>query len=480
MKGSFWSKWDLQVQTILDDNYIQLKDYFQEVKSDDEEKWNRFVEKIGKEEDVLLFDSKDYFFSGQGSEKNRAGNYAQVFFTFLENYCPDLECIAITDHNHIHDHLMNSLWKRSQRSKIKIIPGVEVNSHGIHMLLLFSEIPCQKNNYSEGIKTFLATIGVVNRKNNGSYMLTNADVSTVMKETTSHGGLFIFAHCNSDNGLFQERTKTDRTHLANIYNEYPFVILQERTASGIQKLKKYVNDHDQLLSKAIITIASDARKLSDIGVADNDGFSQYIKGEASFECLRQAIFEPESRMKISKDIPIYPIRKIESLDINLPEDTKIKDEKFCFNDKYNFKLHPNYTCFIGGRGTGKSTILNLMHEKASEGQNKFFSSNKLKIGSSFITDIGKYVKLDGDSDTQIIDFISQNEIEQFATNQQKLTEALFVRVKKIYSNSIGKEVKELSESLEKHRAYIDNLQRLSRLRNLKSQKIERSNLIRKF
>ena len=470
MKGSFWSKWDLQVQTILDDDYIPLKNYFKNVKSVDEEKWNRFVEEIGKEEDVLLFDSKEYFFNGQGSDKNRADNYANVFFTFLEDYCPDLECIAITDHNHIHDHLMNSLWNKSQKSKIKIIPGVEVNSDGIHMLLLFSKIPCQKDNYSEGIKTFLTTIGVVNKKNKGSYMLTNDNVLTVMEKTMSHGGLVIFAHCNSDNGLFQERPRTDRTLLANIYNEYPFVILQERTASGIKRLKEHVDSHDNLSSKAIITIASDARKLSDIGTADKDGFFQYIKGEASFECLRQAIFEPESRMRIAKNLPIYPIHKIESLDIKLPEDTKINDEKFCFRGEYNFKLHPNYTCFIGGRGTGKSTILNLMHSKASVGKNEFFYKNKLKIGSSVITDIGEYVKLDGDSDTQMIDFISQNEIEKYATDQQLLTKALFVRVKKIYSNSIEKRMKDLSESLERHSEYIDNLQRLSRLEKLKSQK----------
>ena len=38
MKGSFWSKWDLQVQTILDDDYIQLKDYYTTIKSNDEAK----------------------------------------------------------------------------------------------------------------------------------------------------------------------------------------------------------------------------------------------------------------------------------------------------------------------------------------------------------------------------------------------------------------------------------------------------------
>lgn len=161
---------------------------------------------------------------------------------------------------------------------------------------------------------------------------------------------------------------------------------------------------------------------------------------------------------------------MESLDINLPDDTRINDEKFCFSDEYTFKLHPNYTCFIGGRGTGKSTILNLMHEKASGGQNKFFRSNKLKKGSGFITDIGEYIKLDGDSDNQIIDFISQNEIERFATDQQLLTDALFTRIKKIHSITIEKELKKLSESIEKHQEYINDLQKFSVLQKLKSQK----------
>ena len=33
-KGSTWRKWDLQTQTILDDNYIQLGDYSEELKKE--------------------------------------------------------------------------------------------------------------------------------------------------------------------------------------------------------------------------------------------------------------------------------------------------------------------------------------------------------------------------------------------------------------------------------------------------------------
>lgn len=474
-KGSFWRVWDLQVQTILDDDYIELKKYSEELKRSEPQKWDEFITRVGTEEDVLLWDSKEYFNNGDGSKKSRSDNYAKVFFSFLEVFKPELGCVAITDHNHIHPTLMDSLVKRSLKSHIKIIPGVEVNSDGVHMLLLFGKPPCQKSGYSEGIETFLAVIGVVNRKQHGDYMLTNKNVSDVMDEVSKENGLVIFAHCNSNNGLFQERGKTDRTHLANIFNKETVVLLQGKNYQKQLELKKYIERNNKLISTEIYHIASDARKLVEIGSPDEDGYKQFIKGEPGFEGLRQAMFESSSRMRVSKEQPVYPIHRIDNLEVKLPEETTINDDKFCLAGKYSIELHPNYTCFIGGRGTGKSTFLNLIHEKAFPGKNKFFSSKKIKVNGKVLSNLSGYVQLDNDSDQQEIEFISQNEIENFATDQNLLTNALFARIKRVSGDSFAKAINDLKNELDESSKYIDLLvlqDKVQKLRKTKAKEIE--------
>ena len=48
-KGSIWRVWDLQVQTILDDRYISLNDYYESLKLNDPTLWKSYTEKVGGE-----------------------------------------------------------------------------------------------------------------------------------------------------------------------------------------------------------------------------------------------------------------------------------------------------------------------------------------------------------------------------------------------------------------------------------------------
>ena len=62
-KGSEWRRWDLQIQTILDDGYIELSVYANELKISHPNEWEAFITAVGTEEDVLKYDSKEYFFT---------------------------------------------------------------------------------------------------------------------------------------------------------------------------------------------------------------------------------------------------------------------------------------------------------------------------------------------------------------------------------------------------------------------------------
>lgn len=285
--GSTWGIWDLQIQTILDSGYKELKDYYQGIKTADPGKWDEFVKLVGSEEDVLLFDSKSYFMQANPSLRHRCDNYAKTLFSYLKVFSPNIRCIGVTDHNHLHDELMESLIRASVLSSCKVLPGVEINVDGVHILIFFPHPPCEKTTYGEGIKAFLATLQIFNVKTGSAYSLAQGGIKEVIDKILKQHAIFVFAHCNSDNGLFQERGKTDRTHLAEIFNHTSPVILQTRSKNGAEDLAKVIRTRRALQSSFVVTIASDARALKDLGSSDNEGNVCFIKGAPTVEGLRQ-------------------------------------------------------------------------------------------------------------------------------------------------------------------------------------------------
>src|SRR5205807_9689103 len=117
----------------------------------------------------------------------------------------------------------------------------------------------------EGIKTLLKGWGITNRMTGGVLTLAAKEVTELIDEVKQEGGLVVFPHCNSDNGLFQERGRTDRTYLANIFNHQPVTLLQSRNCQSTLEIADHIRTKQNLTSKFCCHISSDARALRDIG-----------------------------------------------------------------------------------------------------------------------------------------------------------------------------------------------------------------------
>lgn len=180
---------------------------------------------------------------------------------------------------------------------------------------------------------------------------------------------------------------------------------------------------------------SDAHKIDDYGVYPSNRIT-WIKADPTFEGLRQTLYEPLSRVSISADKPLEPLLAIRKVVLNFPADTKLESailnenqpDLFCFRGKTEVTFSPYLTCLIGGRGSGKSTLLNLIHEKLEPGKTKFFSENNLMPEETAA--IASCVSIDGDAELKVVEFLQQNEIEQFATTPFRFTEAIFNRLTK--------------------------------------------------
>ncbi len=462
--GSVWGIWDLQIQTIIDGGYIELEKYYEVLKASDEKKWDAFTALVGSEQDALLFDSRQYFHQGSPSVRNRCDSYSKNLFSFLKIYRPDLRCIGVTDHNYLHPELLDSLVKTCEGFPCKVLPGVEINVEGIHLLIYFPHPPCGKATFSEGIKAFLATIEIHSEKTGGVLSLAQGSTKDVIDKVKKQHGIFVFAHCNSSNGLFQERGKTDRTHLAGLFNHSSPAILQTHSKLGADELTKYILSNSALQQNFIMTIASDGRSLRDFGSPDESGHFCFVKGKTTVEGLRQASYEPEARILIGKSAPVSPIHRIDKISMNFPMNSKLHQDQFCLSGPYEVALSPNYTCFIGGRGTGKSTLLNLIQEKITPKSNSFFSDNRLTSAEGKVLAVSDHAKIDDDRDRKTVDFLSQNEIEKFATDAPALTAALYSRLEKENHGKLKVASDSLSGKISEFEAHIDDHGQLSDLK----------------
>lgn len=362
-KGSIWRVWDLQVQTILDDGYVPLKKYYEELKTSQPQKWQTFVEKVGGEANALLFDSKEYFNDMTKPITERCTNYASNLFAFIEVFKPELGLIGFTDHNYSHDELIDQLLHYSIKASCKCLCGVEVNASGVHILAFFEKPPLSKATFSEGIKSFLDSINVNQPKRNGVLTVSDQSVASVIQAITNQGGVYIFPHCNSNNGLFQERPKTDRTYLADVYNAQSVILLQAATSDSAKKTSEYIASKPrELRSKHVFSISADSRRLSDIGKADNRGCYTWVKADTTFQGLKQIVIEND-RVEVA-DIPglvkrvnANKTKFIKSLKVNKVAGTSIADIWF---DDFYLPLNSGLVAVIGNKGSGKSAIADII------------------------------------------------------------------------------------------------------------------------
>lgn len=198
----------------------------------------------------------------------------------------------------------------------------------------------------------------------------------------------------------------------------------------------------------------------------------WIKAEKTFEGLKQIIYEPETRVSIGEEKPQDPLYKIDSVGLNFDEEVKTTNEQddtpFCyagFNETLFFS--PNFTCVIGGRGSGKSTLLQLI---ASAIKNKSFVKG-LKHET-----IQKYIEIQPDIDIMdSVEYLAQNEVEEFATNVSKFTEAIFNRIDSKSGGKLKELEKQIKESIEKFDEQIRYWQEKNKL----EEQLKESEKIRK-
>jgi len=356
----------------------------------------------------------------------------------------NVEAVAITDHHVIDIERIKDLQKLG-KGKITVLPGIEFLSDAkgkepIHFIAIFDE-NCDLDFVWGQIKnlTSIKRMQSEGKKHHEVY----CDLADTIKLIKELNGI-VTIHAGSKSNSFEAITHSLSHGLAQ----------KEDIASAID-IFELGQEKDFLVYKQLVlphVFQTTGKRIPTIICSDNHNVNSYvvkqnlwIKAEPTFEGLRQILHEPNYRVYVGDQPPINPLRSIDTVVFDFPPKSSFDGEPFCFTGKSEIRFSPNFTCVIGGRGTGKSTLLNLIHEKLKPGENTFFKSRKIKDENGKPITIGDCIKIDDDDDEKQIEFLSQNEIEEFAQNYTKLTNAIYTRLLK--SDDDGT-LSELESSLE--------------------------------
>ncbi|MDQ6775615.1 MAG: AAA family ATPase [Actinomycetota bacterium] len=252
-----------------------------------------------------------------------------------------IELVGITEHNDV--SWIDELRYAARGLDVFLLPGFEVESkEGIHVLCLFDrDTPVTE------LEESLVRLGLTKQRRDGQrlQLRTDQDFAGVLSLIQGEcGGVCISAHIESDKGLLsalREGARVDCWHT----DELMAAQISKPPAEITSGNGRIIRGEDPIYARKralAYVLTSDARSFEDIGSQ-----STWIKMDrVGVQGLRQAFLDPESR--ISFEDPAN-LRKGSHL-LGLSWEGG-------FLDGVQFPLNLELNCLIGGKGTGKSTVI---------------------------------------------------------------------------------------------------------------------------
>ncbi|MBF0428365.1 MAG: ABC transporter [Magnetococcales bacterium] len=262
----------------------------------------------------------------------------------------EVDCVAITDHNTGEwiDKLQDELSRMTSETPegyrpLVLFPGVELAINGgFHLLALFDP----STSKTADIDRLLGAVDL--DPPNGESALTRKGAADVIEEIVRKGGLAIPAHADDYKGLFKLTGQT----LSQVL-ESKHLFAMEIRDPNCQKPQLY---SDQKLRWTEL-LGSDAHH-PDGDRSPGTHFTWIKMGQPTLEGVRLALLDGEMSVKRSDQHPdIKPNNHgrlcIESLTVSK---ARYMGRTMPFDCRFN----PWMNAIIGGRGTGKSTLVEFL------------------------------------------------------------------------------------------------------------------------
>ncbi len=284
-----------------------------------------------------------------------------------------LELIGVTDHNFSQKkdprdwfmtHLVEqnkSVAKELGKQPLHILPGFEIDI-GYHVLCLFE--PAKKASHVWRINRLLCKLGLDENerfrqgqpmplRRNGANVSLKELIELVQEQ---HNGIVIAAHADQNDGLLNDPRNIED------YKNHKLQALEVTANPPVRKILDIVEGRDKAWARSdchpAYVMSSDAKSLKRDAngepAPNSIGYRHtWLKmSRPSVEALRQAFLDPQSRIQLSGTRPSDALRHPRITGVS------VKGAKFLADQELSFS--ENLNCVIGGRGSGKSSLLEYM------------------------------------------------------------------------------------------------------------------------
>ena len=263
-----------------------------------------------------------------------------------------IDCVAVTDHNSglWIDRLKDALASLAESGPdgyrpLSLFPGVEISVHGgIHVLAILGG-----DKATSDVDSLLGAIGYTGTKG-CSDSVTAKTLIEVADLIHRYGGIAIPAHIDARNGLLSLQHTT---------------LTQVKDCRSIFAVEVVGNDDQRMAPENggkrnwTSVIGSDSHQPSfvDTGLRPGCRYTWIKMGTPRIEGLRLALLDGSLSVKRCDKTSDNP-NPIPSFQI---ESIEVKNAKYMgCREPFNLQFNPWLNAIVGGRGTGKSTIVEFL------------------------------------------------------------------------------------------------------------------------
>lgn len=384
----------------------------------------------------------------------------------------DIRVVAVTDHNHVGE--VDRFREEGEKQGVKVLPGFELASkEAVHVVCIYPpDTPIER------LTRYLGEFGI--RDVNPSTQLSDKAFSELLACVKEQGGIAIAAHVTQEKGLLHVLHGTQAR--VNAWKDRNLLAVQipgrvEDVPDDKRPILRNQNPdyrRDPAAAPKLAVAVVNARDVAQPKDLEDPSASCWIKmSEVSVEGLRQAFLDPASRIRLASEPP--PDEHTEFVAIAWQGG---------FLDGTALHFNENLNVLIGGRGSGKSTVVESLRcvlgleplgeeaRKAHEGIVRHVLRNGTKISLLLRSDSpvrrdyliertvpnpplvrdesGEVLPLSSSDLVPGIEIYGQHEISELTKSPEKLTRLLGRFVKA--DPSLGQRKAELKKELGRSRA----------------------------
>lgn len=249
-----------------------------------------------------------------------------------------LEVIAITDHNTA--GWIDDIIAEASSTSLVVFPGVEITSSaGIHILAIFDITKRSKD-----IEYLLNQLKIHPDQYGKSTAISKLSEIEILDEIEKVGAISILPHIDDIRGAFKDLQPTPKK---NLFNCSKYMAVECDTSELPEKFTKKFgfNRHPPVIQSSDNPNPNDKRKHSLDGIGSRYTLLK-LDEKVDLEGLMQCFFDPDVRLKEKEKFK--PSRFARIIDLKASDG---------FMKHQNVRFHSGLNSIIGGKGVGKSLIV---------------------------------------------------------------------------------------------------------------------------